>query len=190
MVLVDNIIHASIILQVMNTIAPERGAGQDVTVRDIIAEIDSSISELRCAGSQHLVRAGVSMAHLHVMWLLKRHGDLSMGRLAEMLDVSLSNASGLIDRMVERGLVERIRVPDDRRLVLVALSDHGRAMLDHADVLRSDLLESILRRLRPEQLQRLALAMADVRLAFEDAMAAGELPAEPHTATTPVRPPA
>jgi DNA-binding MarR family transcriptional regulator len=115
----------------MNTISISGEVDDTIDVRDIIAEFDSSISELRCAGSQQLVRAGVSMAHLHVMWLLKRHGDLSMGRLAEMLDVSLSNASGLIDRMAERGLVERIRVPDDRRLVLVALSDHGSQMLDY-----------------------------------------------------------
>jgi DNA-binding MarR family transcriptional regulator len=120
------------------------------------------------------------MAHLHVMWLLKRHGDISMGRLAEMLDVSLSNASGLIDRMAERGLVERIRVPDDRRLVLVALSDHGSQMLDHADVLRSALLESVLRRLDSDQLQRVAVAMADIRQAIRAAIEAGELPSEPH----------
>lgn len=168
------------ILQVMNTIAPARDAGQDVVVSDIIAEIDASLGELRCVGSQQLVRAGVSMAHLHVMWLLKRHGELSMGRLAEMLDVSLSNASGLIDRMVERELVERVRVPDDRRLVLVALSDHGRQMLHYADVLRSDVLESVLGHLDADRLKRVALAMADIRLAIGAAMAAGELPSEPH----------
>ena len=45
-----------------------------------------------------------------------------MSRLAEMLDVSLSNATGLIDRMEERGFVERIRVPEDRRVVLVRIT--------------------------------------------------------------------
>ena len=172
----------------MNTIAPERLTTEVLDVRDIIAQIDASISELRCVGSQQLVRAGVSMAHLHVMWLLKRHGELSMGRLAELLDVSLSNASGLIDRMVERGLVERVRVPDDRRLVLVALSAHGLAMLDHADVLRSDLMQNVLRRLEPAQLERVAGAMADIRQAIQAAMDAGELPREPHGTVQLARP--
>jgi DNA-binding MarR family transcriptional regulator len=171
----------------MNTIVPERTTGEALDVRDIIAQIDASISELRCIGSQQLVRAGVSMAHLHVMWLLKRHGDLSMGRLAELLDVSLSNASGLIDRMVERGLVVRVRVPDDRRLVLVSLSAHGLQMLDHADVLRSDLLEKVLRRLDPAQLEGVAAAMIDIRQAVQSAMDAGELPREPHALDEPAR---
>lgn len=179
----------TIILCVMATIAVPR-PDEGLAVRDIIADIGASMGELRCIGSQHLVRAGVSMGHLHVMRLLQRHGELSMGRLAEMLDVSLSNASGLIDRMVERGLVERVRVPDDRRLVLVAISDHGRQMLDHADVLRSDLLETILRRLDAEQLQRVAGALADIRQAIRAASEAGELPSETHTPPNPAGHPA
>ena len=50
-----------------------------------------------------------------------------MSRLADMLDVSLSNATGLIDRIEERGFVERIRVPSDRRIVLVRITAAGRA---------------------------------------------------------------
>jgi DNA-binding MarR family transcriptional regulator len=171
----------------MTTIADPH-PGEQFAVRDIIADIGASMGELRCIGSQQLVRAGVSMSHVHVMWLLQRHGDVSMGRLAEMLDVSLSNASGLIDRMVERGLVERVRVPDDRRLVLVAISDRGREMLDHADVLRSDLFETILRRLDAVQLRRLAVAMSDIRQAIRAAGEAGELPSETHAPPTASHP--
>ena len=169
----------------MGTIVGQRPVDETLVARDIIADIGRSIAELHCIGSQSLVRAGVSMSHLHVMWLLQRHGELSMGRLAEMLDVSLSNASGLIDRMAERGLVERIRVPDDRRIVLVALSEHGRQMLDYADVLRSDILEVILRRLDPGQLRRLAGALSDIRRAIRAASEAGELPTDSHAAAHP-----
>src|SRR4029450_13792148 len=87
--------------------------------------------------------------------------------------------------MVERGLVDRVRVPDDRRLVLVALSDHGRQMLDHADVLRSHLLESVLRPPDADQLLRVAGAMADIRQAIQAAIDAGELPSEPHARPQP-----
>ena len=46
-----------------------------------------------------------------------------MSRLADMLDVSDSNASGVVDRLEERGYVERIRVPNDRRVVLVRATE-------------------------------------------------------------------
>lgn len=136
-------------------------AGIDLVGR-IMDEFHVAMRELRCAGTERLVKAGVSMTHLHVMGLLSRHGEASMSRIADLLDVSLSNATGLIDRMAERGLVERIRVPDDRRIVLVQLSEAGQAQLDELEVLRRDLLQKILARLDATQLERLSLTLADV----------------------------
>jgi len=54
----------------------------------IVAGIHDMIAGFRCAGTGRLVKAGVSMTHMHVMWLLQHHGDLSMSRLAELLDVT------------------------------------------------------------------------------------------------------
>ena len=188
-------VDVSMIVHVMSTIDPGRHKAtpgqpqaamtsddtEGAAIRAIIAEIDQAFGELRCAGSQQLLRAGVSMSHLHVMWMLRRHGALSMSRIAESLDVSLSNATGLIDRMAERDLVDRVRVDDDRRLVLVQLSAHGRATLEQADVLRADLLETILRHLDTGQLRRVRGAIGDLREAVSAAQADGELPTiEPH----------
>jgi DNA-binding MarR family transcriptional regulator len=131
-------------------------------VESIMDEFHVAMRELRCVGTERLVRAGISMTHLHVMGLLSRHGETSMSRIADLLDVSLSNATGLIDRMAERGLVERVRVPDDRRVVLVRLSGEGQAQLDAQEVLRRDLLQKILGRLDATQLKRLSQSLADV----------------------------
>ena len=65
----------------------------------------SASSAARRAG--RLVQAGVSMTPDPRHVAAPAPGELTMSRLAELLDVSLSNATGLIDRMEERGLVER-----------------------------------------------------------------------------------
>ena len=118
---------------------------------------------MRCAGTGRMVKSGISMTHLHILWLLEHHGDLTMGRLAELVDVSLSNASGLIDRMEERGLVERIRVPDDRRVVLVRCSPEGARMRDEIEAIKQDQMRSILGNLDRDQLARLLGAVGDLR---------------------------
>src|SRR6266567_2507805 len=84
----------------------------DPLVDSIVDQIHQVIGSLRCAGTGRMVKAGISMTHLHILWVLDHQGELPMSRLAELLDVSVSNATGLIDRMEERGLIERIRVPD------------------------------------------------------------------------------
>jgi DNA-binding MarR family transcriptional regulator len=70
--------------------------------------------------------------------------------------------------MEERGLVERGRVPDDRRVVLVRVTERGREVLAELEVLRDDLVASNLDRLDDDQLAGVARALADVRAAVGD----------------------
>src|SRR4051794_2827358 len=144
--------------------APKGSAAND-PLDHIVAGIHDMIAGFRCAGTGRLVKAGVSMTHMHVMWLLQHHGDVSMSRLAEQLDVSFSNATGIIDRMEERGLVERVRVPDDRRVVLVRIAPKGAAALEETEALKQDRLHAILAHLDQAQIDRVAAALDDIKAA-------------------------
>jgi DNA-binding MarR family transcriptional regulator len=146
--------------------APSRAPiDRDTLTDQMIAQFRVVLREMKCVGSQRLLRRGVSMSNLHVMSMLERHGELSMSGIAEALDVSLSNATGLVDRMEERGLVERARVPDDRRVVLVRLTDAGRSALEEIEVFRDEAVGRIVDQLDERQLTRLATTLADLRAA-------------------------
>jgi DNA-binding MarR family transcriptional regulator len=113
-------------------------------------------------GGDRMRRSGVNFTHFHIVSLLERHGEMPMSRLADMLDVSDSNASGVVDRLEERGYIERIRVPDDRRVVHVRTTEAGRQMLAEAEVLKDEMVEKVLDRLDASQLERLAQAVDDL----------------------------
>ena len=135
-------------------------------VEEIVADLQQMIGSLRCAGTGRMVKAGISMTHLHVLWLLEHHGDLTMSRLADLLDVSLSNATGLVDRMEERGLVERVRVPEDRRIVLVRASANGERAREEIEALKHDQIRSVLGHLDGPRLDRMRAAIGDLREAL------------------------
>ncbi len=137
----------------------------------VLADFGRVLGSSRCAGSQRLVRLGISMTHFHVLTLLRHHDAMPMGRLAEILDVSLSNATGVIDRMEERGLVERVRVPDDRRIVMVKPTQPGLDLVDEVELVKSEVMTRALGRLDADQLDRLTVAVADLRAAIEGEMA-------------------
>jgi|SRR4051794_28253893 len=165
-------------IQVMRTIDPEPTTVPDQLVTRIATGIHDMIAGFRCAGTGRLVKAGVSMTHMHVMWLLEHHGDLPMSRMAELLDVSLSNATGIIDRMEERGLVERVRVPDDRRVVLVRIAARGIEALEEMEAVKRDRLQAILGHLDKPRLARVAEALDDLRTAVVEEF--GEDPLRGH----------
>ncbi|MBA2757461.1 MAG: MarR family transcriptional regulator [Chloroflexi bacterium] len=140
--------------------------GEEPTER-IIADFRATIGAMKCAMSERLVRLGISMAQLNIMYVLQRNGEMPMSRLADVLNVSLSNASGLVDRMEERGFIERTRVAEDRRVVLVRVTNAGSRVIEENDALSDELMRDVLGRLEPAQLVIIAGAVSDFRSALE-----------------------
>lgn len=61
-------------------------------------------------------------------WVLESlaHGPRRMSDLAECAQTSQTSLTGIVDRLEERGLVERVRSDEDRRVVEVAMTGLGR----------------------------------------------------------------
>ena len=55
-----------------------------------------------------------------------------MSGLADAICLSLSSATGLIDRLVSKKLVKRDRSSEDRRVVQVELTEHGKTLNEEA----------------------------------------------------------
>jgi DNA-binding MarR family transcriptional regulator len=162
MIGLDMTVWSRMIVHVMQTIDEKRAD----LVGSILSDVGWSLRELRCASTEKFVKAGISMTQIHVLRQLEQHGTMSMSKIAELLDVSLSNATGIIDRMAERGLVERVRVPDDRRVVLVQPSDLGIQALDETEGIKLDRIRAICDRLDDVQLRRITQALGDLRVAI------------------------
>lgn len=84
---------------------------------------------------------------------LHRAGESRMSEVAAYLDAPLNTATGVVTRLERRGLVERHHRPDDKRVVVVALSASGTEQV--AVALREGLrlAEQVLGELTPEELQ-------------------------------------
>jgi len=145
---------------------------------EIIGEIQGLFARGRHLQAHRSWFRSVSTAHLHVLMMLEVEGALSMSRLAEALDVSLSSATGLITRMEGRGLVERLHDGSDRRVVHVRLTDAGREITDELEVVRHRHLSRLVAAMTPAQqatcLQALRIVEATMtRLGIEQEHGAG-----------------
>jgi DNA-binding MarR family transcriptional regulator len=149
----------------MRTIIPA-SESETGDIEAILTEVGGWIGELRCASMGRLVQGHVSMSQMHVLWLLQHHGAMAMTRLADLLGVSLSNASGLIDRMEEHGLIERERVPDDRRLVMVRPADAGMRALSETETTKRERMRAVLSHLPASERPIVLAALRSLRRAL------------------------
>jgi DNA-binding MarR family transcriptional regulator len=76
-----------------------------------------------------LERHDLSEGRMTVLWRLRAKGPTTLGDLAESLDVSPRNITGLVDHLEQDALVERFADPEDRRATRVRLAPAGKQKL-------------------------------------------------------------
>jgi DNA-binding MarR family transcriptional regulator len=72
-----------------------------------------------------LQRIGLTPGHLKLLMHLEEGDGRAMGSLAQSFRCDASTMTWLVDRLEERGLVERRMLPNDRRVKAVALTPLG-----------------------------------------------------------------
>jgi DNA-binding MarR family transcriptional regulator len=88
-------------------------------------------AELENFSSEYCKQVDLSPGRLSVLMVLNSYVDRQMplSEIGEYLVVSRPNITGLIDSLVEDGLVKRTHHPDDRRMVLAQLTQQGKEFM-------------------------------------------------------------
>ncbi|MBX2979116.1 MAG: MarR family transcriptional regulator [Flavobacteriales bacterium] len=77
---------------------------------------------------------GISLQQYNILRILRgAKGKMSMQRVKERMIDRAPNATRLTDKLIAKGLVERERCEDDRRVVYVRISDKGLLLLKEMD---------------------------------------------------------
>lgn len=132
--------------------------------RELVGHLDRMMRVLVLAGGVDEPPQRISRSEIGILDTLGAEGAMAMGELAARVRVPVSTATRVVDRMVERDLVQRERPDDDRRTVLVTLAAAGRRFYDEALAARVAGTERMLRSLtadEQEQLLRLYRKMSD-----------------------------
>lgn len=64
-----------------------------------------------------------------VLWVLKKQGPIKMKELGSKVHTSCGSLTIMIDRLIEKKLVERLYLPEDRRIVMVKITPFGEEIL-------------------------------------------------------------
>lgn len=119
------------------------------------------------SGADPLFDSGLTMQQLRVLLVLGTEGPLPQGELAHALGVGLATVTGLVDRLVGRGLVDRTEDAQDRRVRRAALAPEGAAMLDRIASAGQERRTRLLERIDLDALRALERGLAALRAALE-----------------------
>jgi DNA-binding MarR family transcriptional regulator len=101
----------------------------DSVDRSIVRSLRRIIRAVGLYSRELLRRRNLTAPQLATLRQLRRKGPLSAGELARGISVSQATVTGIVDRLEHRGMVTRARDPEDRRRVVIDLTDAAREVV-------------------------------------------------------------
>jgi DNA-binding MarR family transcriptional regulator len=130
---------------------PKRSADVKTMAHELMGHLDELVWEFLINE-----RSGnYSANEKTLLRFLRDHDSAVMSDLSAHLRLALSSTTGIVDRLVERKVVKRVRPEEDRRTVRVMLTNRGRRALEGLAADRVRLGRAMLDRLEPQRRETL-----------------------------------
>src|SRR5665811_1462572 len=146
---------------------PPDEADRVARIDRVVASYELLMHRIASSHAPDLMEVAVTMSQAKVLYLIAASQGMRMSELAVRLGVSISTTSGLVDRLVDHGLLARHDDPADRRQVVVTITTTGSANLERFRELNAAQMRRLLARLADSELDvveratRLLAAAAD-----------------------------
>lgn len=125
------------------------------TVEDCVQTLNEIFRQIDVFSKHSLRTYGVSGPQLWALRTIRDAGSVTMGELAAGMHLHVSTVTGIIDRLQAAGLVTRTRSEIDRRVMQLAVTAKGRAIVLKAPEPPRSLMARGLEKLRAGELSRM-----------------------------------
>lgn len=112
----------------------------------------------------------LSVPQFRVLAFLTLHPGASLSDVADHLGVTRATASTMVDRLVKRGLIDRAEHPQERRHVMLKLTQRGTDQLQQMRNITSSKIADLLVHLSAQELSGISQALLTLREIFNEQM--------------------
>lgn len=105
---------------------------------------------------------GLGNSDFRILEALLHKGPLPVNTIGPMVDLTPGSISIAVDRLVEKGLVNRVESTEDRRVRIVALNSRGKDLIVPAFRKHAGQMRRVFSELSPEELRTLEMALKKV----------------------------
>lgn len=131
---------------------------------EAVLSIVHTATFLSSAGAELFRKYDLTVAQFNVLFALKyKKGNITQSALSQRLVVTRASMTSVLDKLEEKGLVERHAVPDNRRIYHVALTAAGKGLVDAIEPMYRDDLHAVMAGLNHDECRTLIAALDRVR---------------------------
>lgn len=129
---------------------------------------------------KHWMTLSMSISQVKTLLCIIENGKISSKKLADMLDVTPANITGIIDRLIEQGLVRRVESSQDRRVVFLEVTPAGKKLVENLEQHFSERSSKMLSAMSENNLEHLYLGLSAFQKVVNSQVQDGEVSGSPH----------
>jgi DNA-binding MarR family transcriptional regulator len=135
---------------------------------------------------QTLAELGITSTQASIMFMLASGRGLAAADLAREYGIDASTVTRLIDRLQARGLLNRVRSEEDRRVINLEVTERGMAIAERIPDIFTTVLDKLLLGFTPEEVGYLKSMLRRILVNFDDSTAPALLGGSVNSASTAV----
>ena len=103
---------------------------------------------------------------MHVIEAVGMGEPKNMSSVAKLLSVTVGTLTISVNNLVKKGYIHRVRSNEDRRVVLIFLTDKGKKAFNHHKKFHEDMIQSLIAGLSDKEINTLVTALTNLKEFF------------------------
>lgn len=137
-------------------------------INELFVNLFKDISDLEERAIQTGEYKTVTTNDMHVIEAIGIGQAKNMSSVAKILDVTMGTLTISVNSLVKKGFVQRVRSEEDRRVVLVSLTDSGKKAYEHHRLFHENMISQATEKLTEEEKKVLEKVLTKLNLFFKE----------------------
>lgn len=139
-----------------------------ITLNEVLVKLFRNINAIE----EQAIRDGeykdITTNDMHVIEAIGNQSPKNMSTVAKSLAVTMGTLTISVNSLVKKGLVERLRSEEDRRVVLVSLTQKGKLAYQQHQKFHEEMIEAVVEGLSEEEKKILERTLSNLNQFFRN----------------------
>ncbi|WP_294375036.1 MarR family winged helix-turn-helix transcriptional regulator [uncultured Clostridium sp.] len=135
-------------------------------INKLFVEIFNNIKDIEEKSLSHKDISDISITEIHAIEAIGINSEKTMSEIAQNLNITLGTLTSCINKLIKKGYVERKRTEEDRRVVLVKLTEKGKNAYNYHKEFHHDMVNNTIKTLKDDETKILISSLEKLKEFF------------------------
>ena len=122
-----------------------------VIINDLLVDLFNDILQIEEKSLKDGPISDLSITEIHTLEAIGMYDEKNMSEIAQSLKITVGTLTTAINKLIKKGYVERKRIEEDRRVVLIKLTKKGKLAYRLHDKFHKDMVNTAINGLSEEE---------------------------------------